>query len=145
MSDFVPDAYCGLYCASCGQYQKTLSGELSLDDPMSCMGCKSKKVSASWCAECHLKSCAREKGVEFCYQCAEFPCEEIVKFKDDPLYPYHGEVFEYMEEIKAKGKEAWLESMEKRWNCESCGTRYDWWAQKCGNCGKEVKGYKNPN
>lgn len=38
-----------------------------------CIGCRDGAV----CFECCVAlSCCREKGVDFCFQCAEFPCDK---------------------------------------------------------------------
>ena len=127
-----PDAYCGLYCASCPSYDS------------SCSGCKSGNVREGWCSRCTIKACARAKGVEFCIECAEYPCEKLVKFRDDPEYPYHGEIGEYQAFIASQGEEKWLEEMKKRWSCPGCGTPFNWWTLICGKCGYQVNGYKVP-
>lgn len=139
-SSFIEDAYCGLYCKACPVYQATERGESEI----LCKGCKSDTVTGEWCKTCNLKKCAREKGLEFCYLCHEYPCEDLENFKNDPQYPYHSEVYDYMATIKQEGKEAWLKEMEKRWSCPSCSTRFDWWTQKCTKCGEKTNGYAQP-
>ena len=52
-------AYCGLACCVCGE-QDTCVGCRNL-------GCK----NAEWCK--HF-DCCREKGLEGCWECDEFPC-----------------------------------------------------------------------
>jgi len=149
-TSFKSDAYCGLYCAACPNYRKTQSlagqGRLSgrTTEPTDCKGCKSDLLCQSWCAHCNLKDCARSKGLEFCNQCAEYPCANLEGFKHDANYPYHFEITGYLTDIKAKGKDAWLADMAKRWSCASCGASHDWWTTKCPSCGKHVDGYVNP-
>lgn len=147
MSDksFTSDGYCGLFCAACPQYMGTKSGAIKETDPGACKGCKSDVVAKSWCTICNLKSCAREKGHDFCYQCKEYPCSELEEFKTDSDYPYHGEVYSYMETIKQKGLEQWMSQMKKRWSCSSCGTEFDWWTRSCTQCGAATEGYQKPD
>lgn len=38
----------------------------------SCIGCRAGGSTAPFCA---ARVCFREKGVDFCFQCDEFPCE----------------------------------------------------------------------
>lgn len=52
-------AYCGLVCKLCNAGK---SGE--------CSGCKGK------CDECSIKECAKTRGVNGCWECKDFPCEE---------------------------------------------------------------------
>ena len=51
------------------QFEKILNTFASTD----CDGCRTE---GSRCpAICKAKSCHKEKGVDFCFQCSEFPCE----------------------------------------------------------------------
>jgi len=59
---------CGIACAKCPQYT---SGK--------CKGC-SPEVPVDICP---LPKCAEKKGVEFCFNCLEFPCEK--NYKGGPI------------------------------------------------------------
>jgi hypothetical protein len=143
-SAFIPDGYCGLYCASCASYLATKKGEAErLPHGENCRGCKSDVVG-SWCSQCPLKACARQKGVEFCVQCKGFPCEQLESFKNDPRYPYHSEVYGSMAVFAKHGKARWLMEMKKRWSCPECGREASWWDLSCGECGRALKGYRKP-
>ncbi|ATW25089.1 DUF3795 domain-containing protein [Candidatus Formimonas warabiya] len=39
----------------------------------SCGGCSSQNVKCP--IDCHAKTCHKEKKVDFCFQCDEYPCE----------------------------------------------------------------------
>lgn len=39
----------------------------------SCKGCRNETCHAF--SECKVKDCHLDKGVDFCFQCAEFPCD----------------------------------------------------------------------
>lgn len=41
----------------------------------SCGGCRSQ-TNRCFLLECAAKTCYREKGVDFCFQCPEFPCKK---------------------------------------------------------------------
>ncbi len=143
-SSFIPDGYCGLYCGSCASYLATKRGTAGDDANTDvCRGCKSA-VLGSWCAQCPLKACARKKGLEFCIQCADFPCADLDGFKNDSRYPYHSEVYDSMEIFAKQGKARWLEDMKKRWSCPGCGREASWWDLSCPECGRGLKGYRKP-
>ncbi len=135
------DGYCGLYCGACPVLLASKAGT----GEVTCMGCKSDQIKAGWCSTCTLKACAQEKGLDFCYQCDQYPCEDLDAFKNDPTYPYHQEVYGYMEVIAQVGKTAWLEQVKTRWSCPECGQEATWWDLACENCGQTLNGYQNPN
>lgn len=39
-----------------------------------CGGCRSNNVKCP--IDCHAKACGRERGIEFCFECDEFPCDK---------------------------------------------------------------------
>lgn len=136
INDFIPDAFCGLYCAACPNYMKTQANPDAKRVESTCKGCKSDTLCTSWCDHCNLKACAKLKAVAFCYQCKEYPCDNLQGFKNDSNYPYHDEIYEYLDMIKIKGKVSWLKEMKKRWSCSACGMSFHWWTQTCTKCGR---------
>jgi hypothetical protein len=137
---FILDGYCGSYCGACPDLLATRAGTAE----NRCGGCKSDVVHPGWCSICHLKSCAREKKIDWCYQCEEYPCKKITAFFEDPEYPYHREAADYQQMIKTQGKAIWLEKMKKRWSCGKCGTAAAWWDLTCEECGEPFNGYPKP-
>ena len=130
--------YCGLYCGGCQAYQETTTGKKPADeDSTRCLGCASEVV-ASWCQECAIKDCARQKGLRTCRPCEEYPCEKLKAFTDDPRYPYHKAVHADMARLEEIGLEAWLAEQSERWVCPSCGNPYHWFARTCPTCGTRV-------
>jgi hypothetical protein len=144
MTMFVPDGYCGLYCGACPRYLATKAGNAIELGMQPCQGCRSDGVGEGWCEICSYKACAKEKGLEFCYECAEYPCKDLEGFKTDSACPYHCEIYGYMDTIKEVGKEAWLAQMKERWGCPSCGREATWWDLACAGCGTELRGYEKP-
>ena len=140
-------AYCGLFCGACPLYVatrtdggiRTEEGEL-----LACDGCRSAARMGKWCATCTLKTCARGKGLEFCNECAEYPCGPYVEFRDAGDYPYHTECPGYLEAIRAEGWRAWIASMEKKWTCPSCAKPVAWWDRSCQACGADAPGFEKP-
>ena len=137
---YVLDGYCGLYCGAC----PNLLGAKAGAEQDTCFGCKSPAVSSGWCAICDLKACARAKGWDFCYQCADYPCPKLEAFKNSQEYPYHQEVYDYMAVIAQEGVESWLEKMKIRWACPECQQEASWWDLTCQHCGQKLNGYKKP-
>ena len=96
-------AYCGLPCHSCAIYLATreqdeekryemrvdiaqqikehYGEECKPEDVNDCDGCKTEGGRLfSGCKNCHMRKCARRKGVENCAYCNEYACEKIEKF-----------------------------------------------------------------
>jgi hypothetical protein len=96
-------AYCGLTCQHCPIYLATREKdkekrekmkvdiarickeqygmELSPEDITDCDGCKTAGGRLfSGCMKCEIRKCARQKGLENCAHCSEYPCEQLNKF-----------------------------------------------------------------
>jgi len=107
-----------------------------LPEELQCGGCKGD-VTAKFCARCIMRKCATEKGLEFCFQCGDYPCEDITFFRNDDA-PHHSAVFSNLSRILAVGTENWLKEEEKRWSCPSCSRRFSWYQEKCPSCKAEL-------
>jgi len=131
--------YCGLYCGGCSAYQETEAGTTSQEGPeaVTCRGCASDELPP-WCADCAIKRCNRQRGIRYCLQCSDYPCEQLMGFTNDPKYPYHKAVHADMERLDDIGLAAWLEEQASRWICGDCGNTYHWFAQQCPSCGARV-------
>lgn len=87
-------AYCGLDCADCYAYkayatdneelrleaaQKWNSPEYSVAPAdINCVGCKSEEgPHFKWCADCPMRACGNERGVETCAHCDDFICDNV--------------------------------------------------------------------
>ena len=101
-------AYCGLLCDTCTIHLATLEPDtskqaamrieiagvcnekygmsLSPDDVTDCDGCRADTGRIfSGCLTCEIRKCARQKDLESCAACSEYPCEILEKtFQEDP-------------------------------------------------------------
>lgn len=59
------ESRCGVCCNSCERKEK-----------VNCKGCLHMK-KPFWGGECGVKSCCEHKGLNFCGECEEFPCEML--------------------------------------------------------------------
>jgi len=96
-------SYCGLTCQTCPIYLATreknpekkhemrvdiawqikerYGQECKPEDVTDCDGCKTEGGRLfSGCKNCHMRNCARQKGLENCAHCNEYACERIEKF-----------------------------------------------------------------
>jgi len=136
-------AVCGLFCPSCTVFIATKEDPERLKrlaitlnqtvEETHCQGCRSEHKTA-YCQNCTMVECARQKGIEFCGECEEFPCEEIKTFQ--ALKPHRIDLWQSHQRIKEVGYEQWAGEMSEHYSCPECHTlnsAYDMVCRKCGN------------
>ena len=136
-------AVCGLFCPSCTLYIGTYDDPARLQwlagrfgcpvDELACHGCRSDK-RAYYCEEtCTFVSCAAEKGIDFCGECAEYPCEPLKAFQTE--MPHRIELWEHHQRIREVGFEQWFTEMRDRYACPECQTINSAYDIACRSCG----------
>ncbi len=138
------DSYCGLYCGACAvlianreENLEEKAQEWNMDPAdLRCAGCKSDETSI-YCMDCDIRECAENKKVDFCFQCAEYPCERLIGFRNDK-YAHHSIILKNLETIKEGGAQRWLDEQELRWTCPECGTKFSWYDEACKTCGSTL-------
>jgi len=138
------ESFCGLYCGACevlrankeDRVEATATAWGMKPEDLICHGCKSE-VNSFYCRDCEIKDCATRKGVEFCGDCADFPCQFLLDLQKDE-HPHHAVILKNMDRIKEIGLDDWLKEQKKRWSCERCETETSWYAKVCKCCGAEL-------
>lgn len=146
---------CGLYCGVCAiyiahrddnsklkerlvnLYKGGVQGKgalpnadsLSMED-IRCEGCLSD-VLFMHCRQCEIRSCAKEKGLEGCHECGEFPCGYIEEF---PMTVGKKVIMRCVPHRREVGTEAWVRDEEARYICPGCGNRVFRGAVSCNRC-----------
>ncbi len=82
------DTYCGLSCATCEYKEKT-----------NCGGCIATEGHVPH-GICEIAKCANSKKRTFCGECADFPCDLLKKFSNDPEHGDNGARIENCSRIK---------------------------------------------
>jgi hypothetical protein len=60
-----------------------------------------------------MMHCAKEKGLDYCFECKEFPCDFVTAFASDGA-AHHKKTVENMKRARAIGLNAWIaEQAEK--------------------------------
>lgn len=118
---------CGLFCGACGAED--------------CSGCQSDNVD-EYVSGCRFRKCAREKGLEFCCFCPDYPCRELNAFMNNQ-WPHHWTMRANLQAIRDIGRDAWLNNQKAQWLCKSCGAEIKWYQKKC-RCGRELNGWNLP-
>lgn len=138
-------APCGLYCGVCSIYIAHRDNNIkfkdrlvnlykplieSIDD-IQCTGCLSKGIIFSYCQSCPIKSCAKEKDLEGCYQCGDWPCKLIKRF---PIPVGKKVIMRAIPQWRELGTEKWVKDEVNRYHCPDCGNPLFRGAKRCNNC-----------
>jgi hypothetical protein len=116
---------CGLYCGECEIYmaystddsknlerialeKSKISGEKLQAEDIKCLGCKGPE-SSCWGRSCGIRKCAEGRGIEFCYQCQDYPCGEL-----DSLFERKPVARDNLKMISKIGPDAWISTMMSR-------------------------------
>jgi hypothetical protein len=55
----------------------------AIEKKMYCKGCRSDRTDVHWTPDCFiLECCIDKKGLEFCYECNEFPCKRLLEWSE---------------------------------------------------------------
>ena len=136
-------AVCGLFCSACSVYIGTQEDPEKLKfiaermqcstEEIKCDGCRAKRQS-TYCKTCAISKCASEKGLDFCGECTDFPCELLSDFQK--AMPHRIELWQNLTHIKEAGFEQWYMEMVEHYSCPDCGTINSTYDLACRNCGK---------
>ncbi|HYE81942.1 MAG TPA: DUF3795 domain-containing protein [Clostridia bacterium] len=114
-------APCGIDCFNCEAFEDNVTDEFQTrlsaiakvpKEEISCKGC----VDGNICLflkmqgkHCKTADCAREKGVDYCFNCDTFPCGYLMPLADEAKkYPHNIKLYNLCL-MKKIGIEAWSE------------------------------------
>lgn len=134
-------APCGLYCGVCGIYIATREDNAHFKEKLAhiyaskpedliCDGCMSERVF-TYCRICPIKSCVKEKKIEGCFECNDFPCPHIDNF---PIPVGRKVILRSVPRWREVGTEQWISEEENRYNCPRCGRANIRGARRCQGC-----------
>ncbi|MDQ7094798.1 DUF3795 domain-containing protein [Desulfosporosinus sp. PR] len=135
-------AYCGLYCGACSfkvgfeennkdhvRHMPSMYDKYKNQSLQFCPGCRLENQ----CGDCAVRDCARNKKIEYCSLCSDFPCKKLLDFNGDGK-PHHAEAIENLSLLKDIGEEKWLVMQNRKWRCEKCNSRFSWYLKRCVRC-----------
>ena len=112
-------APCGIDCFNCEVYETNITPEFQAmiaeyrgmePGEVSCKGCRESGCLILPEGGCPTKKCVDEKGVEFCFECDEFPCTRLQPCLDGAdKYPQNFKLFNLMRMQKV-GVLCWAEN-----------------------------------
>ncbi|MEW6527329.1 MAG: DUF3795 domain-containing protein [Spirochaetota bacterium] len=112
-------APCGLDCFNCPMYlagsddnlRKKVAQSLNISfEKAVCKGCRNEHGKIEFLhmqKTCSVYACTQAKGIDFCYECADFPCDNLHPYADRASQvPHNTKVFNLCL-IKKMGLETW--------------------------------------
>ncbi len=136
-------AVCGLFCPSCTIYIATTEEPERLKliadrrnlpiDKVRCYGCR-VSIRYPFCETCKMSECSKNKEIDFCVECKEFPCDDLKRFQ--AARPHRIELWQAQKQIYESGYEMWYIDMLKHYSCPVCGTINSAYDLSCRNCGE---------
>jgi len=112
-------APCGLDCFNCEvceenispQMRAFLAGRLNKrPEEVGCKGCRESNGCRLHLNGCSTLDCVRSRGLGFCFECSDFPCDRLAPALDGAdKYPHNMKLFNLCR-MKAVGVEKWAES-----------------------------------
>ncbi len=118
---------CGLYCGACGAED--------------CNGCRSDFID-DHVRTCEFRQCAKDKSIEACCFCADYPCLQLSDFMSDK-WPHHWTMSANLQFIREHGIQIWLERQALEWSCSACGAHTHWYQKNC-TCGEGLRVWELP-
>jgi len=118
-------APCGLDCFNCPMYlaneNQELGAKISKDrgipiEKAVCSGCRNEGGTIAFLGmtePCNVYKCIQKKGIQFCCDCADFPCDHLHPYADKAFrVPHNTKVFNLCL-IKKMGLESWAKDKAK--------------------------------
>ncbi len=111
-------APCGLDCFNCELYDSNLTDEFATlihqkygvpKEAIPCRGCRIQNGEHYHIPDgCATLDCVKEKGVDLCSDCVDFPCQLLGPIADGAsIYPHNMKVYNLCR-IKTGGIENWI-------------------------------------
>jgi len=112
-------------------YRRAIPGleNLTIRD-LECDGCLSERKSI-FCRNCAIRDCTRERELDGCHECGDFPCPFIDNF---PMPVGKKVIMRAIPRRRELGLEKWVSDEENRYDCPGCGHRLFRGAKRCNRC-----------
>jgi hypothetical protein len=133
MADAIPVtliALCGMNCAVCCAH---------LREKKPCQGCRGQdEAKPDHCRQCKIKACASGQGIDFCFNCAAFPCPVIKRLDKSYRQRYQVSLIENALRLETIGARQFMIEEREKWTCPACGGVISLHDRVCSECGKRM-------
>ena len=124
-------APCGMNCKVCYKhcYHKK-----------PCNGClNSDAEKPEHCRKCKIKDCVQSKGLDYCYECLDFPCKQIKYLEKSYNTRYQASLIENSEFVHKHNLKEFMEQQKENYTCSKCGCIISIHDKKCSECQEKMK------
>ncbi len=121
-------APCGVNCSVC-------SAHLNIKLP--CPGCRApqEQITRKSCRNCAKKSCAFDQDLQWCFECARFPCAGIKDLSRRYTSKYGVDLVQNGLDARSD-MDSFLEAQRMKFTCRACGGAINRHRKYCSECGK---------
>jgi hypothetical protein len=107
-----------------------------------CKGCREQKGQIREFPICKTYECITERGVNFCYECDDFPCERLQPIVNFEIFVPHNSKIYNLLKIKKLGLLKWNDICEKESDLYYKGRKIRYGGDKLTLDEKDPKIYK---
>lgn len=121
-------ATCGMNCLVCYKHcyhKKPCNGCLQDDDG-----------KPEHCRKCKIKDCVKEKALQYCFECLEYPCKRLKYLEKSYRTRYGASLNENNLFVKENGLTKFMEQQKQKYTCTECGGIISLHGRECSECGK---------
>jgi len=119
---------CGLNCAKCDIYLASHGNEKLRNEiiewfkkernktikpeQVRCEGCRGT-LGTHWSSDCKMMLCAKNRKLQYCFECEDFPCTSVNEFSSDGV-SHHKRTIENSKRMKEIGIDAWIKEQKRK-------------------------------
>lgn len=121
-------APCGMNCLVCYKHcyhKKPCAGCLQSDDG-----------KPEHCRKCKIKECMKDKALQYCFECSEYPCKRLEYLEKSYQTRYGASLQENSLFVKENGLAEFMEQEKQKYTCPECGGIISLHDLECSECGK---------
>lgn len=130
-SDLMPVSRCGINCGVCvGFLGYNMNGTKREE---ACGGCRTMEVMCDFVKK-QCKKLADKNEIDYCFECSDFPCENMQKIDKYYSKKYDASLIENLTYVKTNGLEAFTKREKEKWKCPTCGGIICPHTKRCYTC-----------
>lgn len=130
-SGLMPVSRCGINCGICvGYLGYNMDGTKR---ETACGGCRTMEVMCDFVKK-QCTKLADKNEIEYCFECSDFPCENMQKIDKYYSTKYDASLIENLTYVKTNGLKAFTKREQQKWKCPTCGGIICPHTKRCYTC-----------